>query len=134
MLMPSPIEIFFSYSHKDKKLRDEIETQLSLLKRQGAITAWYDRKIGAGKEWANEIDTHLNTAHIILLLVSPDYLASDYCYDTEMKLTLERHEAKEAVVIPVMLRTIDSKAAPSRKHRAVPMDAKPITEWSNSAK
>ena len=110
--MSSPIEIFFSYSHKDKRLRDELETQLGLLKRQGAITAWYDRKIGAGKEWAHEIDTHLNSAHIILLLVSPDYLASDYCYDTEMKLALERHKAKEAVVIPVILRSVDWKGAP----------------------
>jgi adenylate cyclase len=131
MLMPSPIEIFFSYSHKDKRLRDELETQLSLLKRQGAITAWYDRKIGAGKEWANEIDTHLNSAQIILLLVSPDYLASDYCYDIEMKLALERHEAKEAYVIPVILRSVDWKEAPFGSLRALPTDAKPVTEWSN---
>ena len=132
--MPSPIEIFFSYSHKDKRFRDELETQLSLLKRQGAITAWYDRKIGAGKEWANEIDTHLNSAHIILLLVSPDYLASDYCYDTEMKLALDRHEAKEAVVIPVILRSVDWKGAPFGKLRALPTDAKPVTAWSNRDK
>jgi hypothetical protein len=57
---PKPIEVFFSYSHKDEELRDELEKHLAILKRQGVITGWYDRKIGAGTEWAGEIDTHLN--------------------------------------------------------------------------
>src|SRR5438132_1232015 len=94
------IEIFYSYSPKDEALRNMLETQLKLLERQGHITGWYDRKIVPGKEWANEIDTHLNSAHIILLLVSPDYIASDYCYGIEMKQALRRHEAGEARVIP----------------------------------
>ncbi len=132
--MTSPIEIFFSYSHKDQKFRDELEKQLRFLERQGAITGWSDRKIGAGREWANEVDTHLNSAHIILLLVSPDYLASDYCYDTEMKLALERHEAKEAVVIPVILRSVDWKGAPFGKLQALPTDAKAVTAWPNRDK
>ena len=81
----STIEVFYSYAHKDEKLRNKLETQLSHLRQQGHIAHWYDRKIGAGKEWANEIDEHLNTADIILLLVSPDFLASEYCYGIEMK-------------------------------------------------
>src|SRR5258708_309455 len=80
------IELFFSYSHKDQRLRDQLEKQLSLLKRKGLISTWHDRKIGPGEEWAGKIDEHLNRADIILLLVSADFLASDYCYDVEMKL------------------------------------------------
>ena len=79
-----PIEVFYSYSHKDERLRDELDKHLAILKRQGVIQGWHDRRIGDGKEWEGEIDAHLNTAHVILLLVSADFLASDYCYDVEM--------------------------------------------------
>jgi hypothetical protein len=129
-----PIGIFYSYSHKDEELRDELEKHLSILKRQGVITGWHDRRIGAGKEWKGEIDTHLNTAHVILLLISADFLASDYCYDVEMKRAMERHEAGEARVIPVILRPVDWEGAPFGKLQALPTDAKPVTEWPNRDK
>src|SRR6266849_10426858 len=109
-LTPKPtkaLEVFFSYAHKDQRLRDQLETHLSLLKREGLISSWHDRKIGAGQEWAGQIDNHLNTAHIILLLVSPDFMASDYCYDIEMTQALARHEAGEARIIPIILRPVD---------------------------
>jgi TIR domain len=102
-----PIEVFISYSHKDEALREKLGTHLSLLKRHGVIDDWHDRRIGAGQEWAGAIDEHLNSAAIILLLVSADFLASDYCYDREMKRALERHDAGDARVIPVILRNVD---------------------------
>jgi len=126
-----PIEVFFSYSHKDEQLRDELAKHLSILKRQGVIQAWYDREISAGTEWAGEIDTHLNTATIILLLISADFLASDYCYDIELTRAMERHAAKEARVIPVILREVDWKGAPFGKLQALPKDAVPVTKWQD---
>lgn len=127
------IEVFYSYAHKDEKLRNKLETQLSLLKQQGHITNWHDRKIGAGKEWANEIDEHLNTADIILLLISPDFLASDYCYDIEMERALERHNRGEARVIPIILRWVRWQETPLGKLQALPTDAKPVMSsgWHN---
>ena len=125
------IEVFFSYSHKDEELRDQLEKHLSILKRQGVITGWHDRRIGAGREWEGEIDKHLNTADVILLLISADFLASDYCYDVEMKRAMERHEAGETRVIPVILRPVDWKGAPFGKLQALPKDAKPVTSWPN---
>ena len=83
-----PIEVFISYSHKDEVLREQLGTHLSLLRRRGVIDAWHDRRIGAGQEWAGAIDEHLNSAAVILLLISPDFLASDYCYDLEMTRAL----------------------------------------------
>src|SRR6266487_5505898 len=62
--------VFFSYAHRDKWLRDRLEAHLSNLKYRGLITTWYDREIGAGEEWARQIDIYLNKAHIILLLIS----------------------------------------------------------------
>ena len=126
-----PVELFYSYSHKDEELRDELERHLSILKRQGVIAGWHDRRIGAGKEWKGQIDAHLNSAAVILLLVSSDFLASDYCYDVEMKRALERHDAGEARVIPVILRAVDWKGAPFGKLQCLPTDAKPVTSWSN---
>ena len=93
VLPTSSIEIFFSYSHKDEKLRDELDNHLSSLWRRGIAKKWHDRHIGPGTEWAGEIDAHLDSAQIILLLVTPDFLASNYC-NLEMKRALERHSIK----------------------------------------
>jgi tetratricopeptide (TPR) repeat protein len=101
------------------------------LKRQGVIASWHDRRIGAGTEWAGQIDDHLNSAKVILLLVSSDFLASDYCYDLEMKRAMERHDAKEACVIPIALRPCDWKGAPFGKLQGLPKDMKPVTSWAN---
>ncbi|HEY6543056.1 MAG TPA: toll/interleukin-1 receptor domain-containing protein, partial [Ktedonobacteraceae bacterium] len=94
------LEIFFSYAQKDERWSKRLETHLSNLRRQGYITEWHRRNISAGEEWASEIDNHLNTADIILLLISPDFMATDYCYSVEMMRALDRHEAGEAQVIP----------------------------------
>jgi len=83
--------IFFSYSHVDENLRDRLETHLSSLRRQGIISSWHDQQITAGTGLGEAIDNHLNAADIILLLVSPDFIDSDYCHAQEMRLALERH-------------------------------------------
>ncbi|MGI2906654.1 TIR domain-containing protein [Tolypothrix sp. VBCCA 56010] len=129
--MSNPVKVFFSYSHKDEVLRDELATHLSLMKRQGVIEAWHDREITAGAEWANAIDDNLNAADIILLLVSANFLASDYCYDIEMQRAMERHEAREARVIPIILKPTDWSDAPFAKLQALPKNAKPITTWQD---
>ena len=88
--------VFFSYSHKDKRFRDKLEDHLSILKYRGLISTWHDREIHAGEEWAQQIDIHLEKAHILLLLISSDFMSSQYCYGIEMKRALERHDLKEA--------------------------------------
>ena len=85
------VKVFFSYSHRDESLRDELEVHLSALKRQGIIDTWHDRRIGSGKEIDSEISQNLEDANIILLLVSPYFIASDYCYDVEMTRALEKN-------------------------------------------
>src|SRR5256885_1463819 len=102
-----PIEVFYSYARADEALRDQLEKHLAVLKRQKVISAWHDRLITAGEDWANEIDQHINSASIILLLVSADFLTSDYCYEIEMTQALGRHEAGETRVIPIILRPCD---------------------------
>jgi hypothetical protein len=121
--------VFFSYSHVDEDLRDQLEKQLSMLKRQGVIDTWHDRRIGAGEEIDRAIDDHIDNDEIILLLVSPDFIASDYCYDIEMNRAMERHTAGGAAVIPVILRACDWHHAPFGKLLATPRDGKPVTQW-----
>ena len=121
--------VFFSYSHRDELLRDQLETQLAMLKRQGVIETWHDRRIVAGEELDGSISSELEKADIVLLLVSPDFLASDYCYDKEMSVALERHAKGDAVVIPVILRPCEWHQAPFGKLRATPTDGKPVTQW-----
>jgi hypothetical protein len=123
--------VFFSYSHKDDALRDELEIHLSALKRQGLIDTWHDRRIGVGEEIDHVISKHLEKADIILLLVSPYFIASDYCYDVEMKRAIERHEAGEARVIPVILHPCDWHSLPFGKLLATPSDGKPVSMFPN---
>src|SRR6266568_1878219 len=123
------IKIFYCYARKDKTLRDELEKHLGALKRSGQITTWFDREILPGKEWAQEIDTRLNTADLVLLLVSPDFIHSDYCYSKEMLRALERREAGETHVIPIILRPVDCEGTPICKLQMLPTDGKPVTKW-----
>ena len=102
------------------------------MKRQNLITAWHDRRIVAGSRFGAAIDTNLDAAEAILILISPDFIASDYCYDREMKRAMQRHERGEAKVIPVVLRPCDWHDLPFGKLLAAPKDGKPITTWANT--
>lgn len=124
-------KVFFSYSHKDEALRNELEIHLSMLKRQGVIEAWHDRRIGAGQEFDREINHALDNADIILLLVSPYFLASDYCYDLELTRAMEHHESGKSQVIPVILHPCDWRSASFGKLLATPADGKPISKHPN---
>ena len=130
-----PVEVFFSYSHKDEELRDQLANHLAMMKRNGTIRDWHDRRITAGQQWGEEIDRYLESADVILLLVSPDFLASDYCYDIEVKRAMERHHAGEARVIPIILRYCDDwQSAPFGKLQALPKDARPVNDWPDHDK
>jgi len=121
--------LFFSYSHKDESLRDRLEVHLATLKREGAIEPWHDRRIDAGDEFDHRIDENLERADVILLLVSPDFLNSEYCQDVELRRALERHDAGTARVIPVILKPCDWKHTQFSRLLAVPTDGVPITRW-----
>ena len=123
--------VFFSYSHRDEVLRDELQTHLMPLQREGLIESWHDRRIDAGDELDGAIGQNLENADIILLLVSPYFLASNYCYDVEMQRAMQRHDAGEVRVIPVILNPCDWHSAPFGKLLAVPADGRPITKFPN---
>ena len=122
-----PINIFICYTRKDEALLNELKSHLEPLRQEGLIHVWYDRDIGIGTEWEPQIMRHLNTAQVVLLLVSPDFMASKYCYGIEMKRALERHELGQARVIPIILRPVFWHGKPLGKLQALPTDGKPVT-------
>ncbi len=123
-----PVKIFFCYAHEDEQLLNKLKNHLFPLKRTGLIDIWHDRGISAGSDWEQQIKSHLNQAQIILLLISPDFMASDYCYSIEMQRVLERHDLGEARVIPIILRHVYWQGVIG-KLQALPTDARPIKSW-----
>ena len=125
-----PVTVFFSYSHKDEELMEELATHLRILENQGIIRGWHDRKILPGQEWNREINKNLETSDIILLLISAEFLASKYCWDVEIKRAMKRHEDKEAIVIPIILSPCLWHSAPFGKLQALPKDGVPVLDKS----
>lgn len=125
------VDIFCCYAHEDQWLLNKLKAQLTSLQRQELIRVRADTDISAGKEWKKEVQKRLETAHILLLLVSPDFMESDHCYSIGVQHAIERHERGEARVIPVILRPVHWHGAPFGKLLALPTDGKPVTDWQN---
>ena len=122
------VRVFLSYAHADEALRHKFETHLAMLKREGEIEVWHDRELVVGDHLDNEISEYLETADLIVLLVSADFLASYYCYEREMVRSLERADARDARLAPIILRACDWRSTPFAKYVLAPTDAKPIVE------
>ena len=127
----APIQIYISYAEKDEELEEELVTHLTLLKRQHIISTWHSRQIGLGREKDKEFDSHIDTAQIILLLVSPRFMASNYCYEQEMTRAMQRHTNGQARVIPILLRHTDWKNAPFSNLQGLPRNGKPVVSWTD---
>ena len=123
------LKAFVSYSHKDESYRQELEVSLSQLKREGLIDTWSDRKILPGSNRKNEISENLETSDVILLLVSPDFIASDYCYEIELQRAILKHDAHESILIPIILRHSAWTNSPIGNFQVLPREGKPITAW-----
>ena len=119
------INIFCCYAHEDEALLNKLKTHLRPLQREGLTDFWYDRDINAGAEWGREIDRRLNKSLIILLLISPDFMNSDYCYGIELARAIERHRNEEAIVIPIILRPCSWQGLLG-KLQALPKDGRPV--------
>lgn len=124
-----PIDIFLSYSHADEALMNNVREQLIIYDRQGKIRKWWDRKLTPGEAVDRSITAQLASCDVILLFISPSFMASDYCYDVEMKQALQQHETGRSIVIPVILRDCEWKSAPFGSLLATPRDGRPITLW-----
>ena len=125
------MKVFISYSHKDDAALERLHTHLAVLRRDGRIEGWFDREILAGGEIDAEVGERLEASGLFLLLVSPDFLASDYCVEREMERALERHRSGEARVVPIIVEPCDWASTPLRDLKALPRDGKPVRDWTN---
>jgi hypothetical protein len=123
--------LFISYSHKDEKHVDRLHVHLTQAVRDEVFQCWYDREIDAGGEIDGEITRQLELADIFLAVVSPDFLASSYCYDSELASALSRRIAGTMIVVPIIVEACDWKSSPLGRLKAVPHDGRPIVEWPN---
>jgi hypothetical protein len=122
---------FVSYSHKDERYRQRLDISLVQLRRNNLISIWHDKRILPGQDWGQEIDTNLENADLILLLVSPDFLASEYAYSREMLRAVERHQSGSAIVVPIILRPSDWQDSPLGALQALPNSGRPVSSWPN---
>src|SRR5262249_47835153 len=127
--MSAQLELFCCYAREDQQMLEHLKKHLMPLQRQGLIHIWSDTNLDAGAEWEKELQQHLESADIILLLISPDFISSEYCYSTEMKRAIERHDQGSAHVIPILLRPVHWDEAPFAKLQMLPTNAIPVTKW-----
>jgi TIR domain len=133
MMARSPLRVFYSYSHHDRRMLERLYAHMVMLRREGLITEWYDGAIDAGSEWRDEIARELEAADVILLLVSADFLASEFCYEQEMLRAVERAHRGDALVIGVMMRAVAGwERSPFAEFQVVPQDGRPVSKWSNA--
>lgn len=126
------VEIFIAYAREDEAHLIRLIAHLKSLERQGFIKTWHDRCISPGMEWEGKIDEHLNSSKIILLLVSADFLASDYCYDVEVSRAIELHESGQAKIVPIILQPVIWEGVPFAKYEALPKGGQPVSTWTDS--
>ena len=125
------MKAFISYSHHDDTAFDGLQTHLSVLRDDGLIKEFFDRKIPAGKKLNDKIREKLEECELFLLLVSPHYFSSDYCR-YEMTRALERQREGDAQVVPIIVEPCDWLNSSLRELKAVPKDGKPISTWTNA--
>jgi hypothetical protein len=128
---PKCLQIFCSYSHKDEKYRKELETSLAALRMQGLVHVWHDRLIEPGTDWSKDINTNLEQAQVIVLLVSADFVASQYCMGVEWKRAEKLERDKGARVVPILVRECDLEGTPLARLQWLPSGAKPVKKWSD---
>jgi hypothetical protein len=127
-------KVFISYAHQDAPFKDALATHFVYLRSIGLIDDWHDSMIDAGGGWRTAIDAHLNAADIIVLLISSDFLASQYCRDVELYIALKRWEKQDAEIVPVLIRDCIWEASPLRDHQMLPSGAEPVDCWPHPDK
>jgi CheY-like chemotaxis protein len=133
---PIPVSLFYSYAHEDEALRDELDGHLKILERRGLLAPWHDRQIRPGEDWNGQIDQQLQMADLVLLLISTDFINSDYILGTELTVAMQRHAAGFATVVPIIVRAVnieseDADAFPFMKLQGLPTDLRAVTSWPN---
>jgi hypothetical protein len=123
-------QIFISYSHVDKTFCDELETNLKPYLSAGSITSWSDRQIAPGSQWFPEIESALANSKIAVLLVSPDFLASDFIHEHELGSLLKKAEEGGIKILWVPVRDSAYRVTPLKNYQAVYDPSNPLARMT----
>ncbi|MGB0848403.1 MAG: toll/interleukin-1 receptor domain-containing protein, partial [Thiolinea sp.] len=133
--MPKKVKLFISYAHEDEAYREQLDKRLRGIRRSLPLEFWHDRHLKAGELVHDKILQQLERADIVVLLISPDFVDSDYCFSHEMEVALKLYEEKQNIVIPVIIReTDDWHSFQIGNHVALPTDGKPVCDWASEDK
>src|SRR5262245_54627570 len=134
--MKEPLKTFVAYAREDRSLKEQLELRLLELQKEGEILIWSDRELVAGDAWNDQIHENIAAAGIFLLLISEDFLRSDYCFNTEMRLALRREAEDTAIVAPVILRDCAWQATDLAAIQVLPSEGKPVasSQWPEPAR
>ena len=127
--MPNPLDVFCCSAPEDQEMLALLVKYLSPLQRSDQITVWSAINLNSSVGWEKEFSQRLESADIILLLISPDFLASDYCYNILMKRAIERHEQGNVAVLPLLLRPTYWKNMPFAHFQMLPRNGLPLSKW-----
>lgn len=126
------MKVFISYSHNDEQMLLKLHTHLSQLKREGKLLSWTDEQILVGENLNDSISHNLNSSQIFIALLSPDYIASNYCYEKEFQTALNMQQEGKLIIIPIILEPCDWLNTPFKDFKGLPKDGKPISDWQNA--
>ena len=120
--------LFISYSHQDEEWKDRLVTHLKVLQMQGLLDLWDDRRIGAGIDWHPEIQAAMNRAHVAVLLVSADFLTSEFILGEEVPRLLQRRDEEGLRIFPVIVRPCAwQRVEWLARMQARPKDGRPLS-------
>jgi len=126
------VKVFISYSHADERVLERLHKHLAMMQRDRLISAWYDHAILPGANLDRTIKSELESADIFVALLSPDYLASNYCYEKEFEFAQEQARDGSLRIVPVVAEPCDWLSSPFREFMALPKEGKAISEWTNA--
>jgi internalin A len=121
--------VFISCLHRDAEFAESRRNHLAPLEREGLIGVWYDGLIAEGSDWNDEIERQISSADVIILLVSADFIASDYAYKKELQIALDHRSRGEAIVLPIIVRPVNWEVTPLKKLKVLSPDGKPVVNW-----
>ena len=131
-MVDKKVKVFLSYTHVDEEFKNKLDVHFAPLKRNNKVETWNDRKLVPGTLFDTEIKKHLCEDDVIILLISADFINSDYCYEIEMKKAFERMQNNDAIVIPIILRPCLWQETPLADIQVLPKDGTPISKYEDS--
>ena len=126
-----PLKLFLSYAHEDRDIVAELRKHLAPLRYEQIVTDWYDLELMPGHDWDQDIISQLESSDLVLVVISADFVASNYAYGRELNLSLDLHDQDRVRLLPVIARNCKWQNLPFARLQVLPEGAVAISSWQN---